>query len=249
MWEVVANVLFLNQVLTSTSLVGPAWSLSLEFWLYCLTPLLFRLGDQTLQRLVFASFFVFCAYTCGRTMFHWEYYSGVAYALNLPLLAFIWIAGLRIARSGDEHKPVLKMVGVLFALHILLAMSIQAAYRRKHGGLPEFFQTDLLGYVLQASTLALVLWSFSRVLHPNPKALPSKLLRMLGDVSYPLYLLHIPIYYLMKEAGIQAPVLFYGAAVAVSFFTYRALDLYSQRRHGMVSAELETGLLPPKRPS
>jgi peptidoglycan/LPS O-acetylase OafA/YrhL len=32
------NVLFLNQITTATSYVGPAWSLALEVWLYCLTP-------------------------------------------------------------------------------------------------------------------------------------------------------------------------------------------------------------------
>ena len=33
-WTIAQNVLFLNQLTTERSFVGPAWSLSLEVWLY-----------------------------------------------------------------------------------------------------------------------------------------------------------------------------------------------------------------------
>lgn len=78
--EWIVNLLFLNQLVVPISIVGPAWSLSLEFWLYCLTPLLFMLSDKAIKRLIAVSFFAFFAYTCGRTLFHWTYYSGTALA-------------------------------------------------------------------------------------------------------------------------------------------------------------------------
>jgi peptidoglycan/LPS O-acetylase OafA/YrhL len=241
LWELLANVLFLNQIVTSTSLVGPAWSLSLEFWLYCLTPLFFKLSDRALQRLILMSFVAYAAYTCGRTLFHWNYYSGTAFGLNLLLLSFIWLAGLALARNREQAVPMLKKIGLIFAAHILLAVAIQGAYRLKNGRLPEFFQADLVGFLLQACTLTLVLFVFARVLRPHAAARPSAFLRALGDISYPLYLIHIPVYYLLKQAGLASPVLYYGAAVLVSALMYRVLDFYSQRRHAAPRAPILTG--------
>lgn len=232
-WDLVANVLFLNQVVTSTSLVGPAWSLSLEFWLYCLTPLLFLASDKALQRMVLVSFVAYCIYTCGRTLFHWNYYSGTAFGLNLLLLSFIWLAGLRLARNPLQSRQILTMVSVLFAAHIALNAVIQAAFRLKNGALPAFFQADLPAFALQTCTLVLVIWLFARVLRAQEKGSPSAWMRMLGDISYPLYLIHIPVYFLLKKAGLASPVLYYLTAVAASALMYRVLDLYSQRRHAL----------------
>lgn len=235
-WELMANVLFLNQIVTSTSLVGPAWSLSLEFWLYCLTPLLFLLSDKALQRMVVVSFVAYCIYTCGRTLFHWNYYSGTAFGLNLLLLSFVWLAGLRLARNPLQSKKILTMVGVLFGAHIALNAAIQAAFRLKNGALPTFFQSDLPAFVMQTCTLVLVIWLFARVLRAEGKGRASSWMRMLGDISYPLYLIHIPVYFLLKQAGLASPVLYYAAAVAASALMYRVLDLYSQRRHATKGA-------------
>ena len=53
----------------------------------------------------------------------------------------------------------------------------------------------------------------------------------LGDVSYPLYLLHAPIYALLQKAGLKMPILYYLAAVGISALVYQALDFYSKERH------------------
>src|ERR1700722_6308061 len=47
------NALFLNQLVTTDSFVGPAWSLSLEFWLYCLAPVLMVLSMGYTRLIVF----------------------------------------------------------------------------------------------------------------------------------------------------------------------------------------------------
>lgn len=231
-WVVLANVLFLNQIVTATSFVGPAWSLALEFWLYCLTPLLFLIHDANLKKLVWLSFGAFVVYTCGRTLFHWNYYSGLGFGLNLLLLSFIWVAGLRLARNGQQPKPILMEVGLIFSAHILLSAAIQFASRWKHGEVAGFFLADLPGFALQACTLILVLWSFFRLLTVKEKRAPaSAWLRTLGDISYPLYLVHIPVYFFVKRAGFSSPLLYFAAAVVFSALMYKVLDLYSQRRH------------------
>lgn len=232
LWVVLANVLFLNQIVTASSFVGPAWSLALEFWLYCLTPLLFLTHDGNLKKLVWLSFVAFVAYTCGRTLFHWDYYSGLGYGLNLLLLSFIWVAGLRLARNPQQPKPILKEIALIFAAHIALSVAIQFASRWKHGDVAAFFLYDLPGFALQACTLVLVLWSFFRLLTVKAKRGPaSAWLRTLGDISYPLYLVHIPVYFFLKRAGFASPLLYFAAAVVFSALMYKLLDLYSQRRH------------------
>lgn len=234
-WTLVINVLFLNQILTADSFVGPAWTLALEVWLYALTPLLFRLRDSVLERMVYLSFASYVAYTCGRTLFHWPYYAGLGYGLNLLLLSFIWIAGLRLSRNSLNHTPVLRQAGLIFAAHIALATAIQFASRWKNDAVRDFFYQDLIGYVLQASTLGFVLWIFQSLLATPPDAgiqrKPAVWLRLLGDVSYPLYVVHMSVYFLFRGAGLQSPVLYYLGAVAVSYLIYKTLDRYSQRRH------------------
>jgi len=232
-WTILGNVLFLNQLLTQTSLVGPAWSLSLEFWLYCLAPFLFTLRDGQLRWLVLASFGAYVFYTCGRTLFHWRYYSGLGYGLNLPLLSFIWLAGFRIAKTPEKALSALKAVGVILALHVMLEVAIQLAHLWKHGQLDTFLRADATTYVLRSIGLGGVWWVFFRSLKNSAgSAKPVRWMRALGDISYPLYLIHIPVYALLKRNEVTpSPLLYFGMAVLVSWLLYRGLDFYSQRRH------------------
>ena len=57
------NAFFLNQLITASSFVGPAWSLSLEFWLYCLTPFLVRISQSYTRLVIYGSFAAYLAYT------------------------------------------------------------------------------------------------------------------------------------------------------------------------------------------
>ncbi|WP_083944157.1 MULTISPECIES: acyltransferase [unclassified Variovorax] len=230
-WLVLVNVLFLNQILTSDSFVGPAWTLALEVWLYCLTPLLFKLRPSTLRALTAASFAAYLAYTCGRTLFHWNYYSGVGFGLNLLLLSFIWLAGLRLAREPENSISILKEVGWMFALHIVLATAIQFASSWKRGLVDEFLNSGIDHFALQAFTLVVVLWTFRRfTTYPGVGAGGSATLRLLGDISYPMYVAHIPVFYLLKLASLESPTLYLATVVGVSFLLYWGLDKYSQQR-------------------
>lgn len=229
-YEWTVNLLFLNQLVLPTSIVGPAWSLSLEFWLYCLTPLLFTLSDKAIKRLIAVSFIAFCVYTCGRTLFHWKYYAGTAFGLNLLLLAFIWLSGLRLARAKDA-TGILRSIVAMFAIYIALSLAIQGGHRLKHGEMAQFFQIDLIPIILRICTLTAVAILFRNILLQGPGGKPSSWMRMLGDISFPLYMLHIPVFELMKRTGIESPMLYFAAAFVASIVAYKALDLYSQRRH------------------
>jgi len=230
-WLVLVNVLFLNQILTNDSFVGPAWTLALEVWLYCLTPLLFKVRPSTLRVLMAASFAAYLAYTCGRTLFHWNYFAGVGYGLNLLLLSFIWLAGLRLAREPENSIRILKEIGLMFALHILLAIAVQFASSWKRGVVDEFLRSGIDRYALQAFTLVVVLWVFKRVTSsPASNAGSSATLRLLGDISYPMYVAHIPVFFFLKRASLESPTLYLAMVLVVSFALYWGVDKYSQRR-------------------
>ena len=85
------NLLFLNQVFTDGSFVGPSWTLALEVWLYCLCPLLLRTDPRTLRLFCVVSFACYAAYTWCRSVFHLPYYAGIPFGGNLLFLSFAWI--------------------------------------------------------------------------------------------------------------------------------------------------------------
>ncbi len=231
-WVTLSNGLFLNQILTQNSMVSSAWSLALEFWLYCLTPWLLRTDGPTLRRLMFASFGAYLLHTCGRTLLQWDYYADVGYGGNLLFLSFAYLAGLRLAREPQASRSVLRDIAIMFTLHIGLATAIQLASSWRRGAMDAFLRDGIDAYILQACTLAVVLWAFRAIMMRPANDVPaSRLLRLLGDVSFPLFLIHLPLYYLLDRAGFNSATFFLGSALAAAFVLYMAVDRYSQRRH------------------
>lgn len=231
----VINALFLNQLVTTDSLVGQAWSLSLEFWLYCLMPLLARLSSSWLRVIIFGSFGCYVVYTILRTLAHMPYYSGVGYGGNLLLLCFIWVAGVRLARLNGEQKAALRDVRTIFGCHIGLAVAIQFGSRLKHAAVTLFLAHDLTTYAMQSLTLVFVYFTFKYLVIQNRAAVHrSWVMRFLGDISYPLYLLHSALFEVLTHFGVRSPVLLYSLALLVSATLYWLLDVYSKRRHQQI---------------
>ncbi len=223
-FALILNLLFLNQVLIATSLVGPAWSLSLEFWLYALIPAFNRGSDLRLRQMAWLSFALYVGYTAGRTLLHWPYYSGLAWGLNVPLLAYVWLCGFRLAKFDARRAVVLSDTGLLFAGHLLLAALIQLAFRIKHAALQQFWTQDLAGYGAEALTLVVVWWIFCSRVKPGMGGERSRWMIWLGDVSYPLYLIHIPVFTVCVAAGVHgSPALALGA-VAVAAVVHGAVE-------------------------
>ncbi|HUD32109.1 MAG TPA: acyltransferase family protein, partial [Variovorax sp.] len=133
-------------------------------------------------------------------------------------------------RHQDDPKPALRTIAVIFGLHILLTLAIQFGFRLKNGKLPLFFTGDIWEFALQAATLAIVFHLFQRLMKPGIKGTPSHAMRILGDISFPLYLVHFPVFEVLKHWDVHSPVLYYAAAVMVAAVIYRTVDFYSQRR-------------------
>lgn len=226
------NLLFLNQLFTTTSYVGPAWSLSLEFWLYCLAPVLLVAPPVWNRAIVYMSFATFLCYTVSRAVFQLPYYSDVGFGANLCFLAFIWVCGLRLASPDEDPGRVLRDIRWMFAGHLGLTAALQGAFRFKNHALDTFWREDLLTLALQSLTLGVVYLIFSgRIMAPDSGGRRSGFLRFLGDISYPLYLIHIPVFVALQHTPLHSAELYFLAAVAVSALLYRVVDVYSRRRH------------------
>jgi peptidoglycan/LPS O-acetylase OafA/YrhL len=224
------NLVFLNQITTDVSFVGPAWSLALEFWLYCLTPWLWRLKADQLRVVMYASFAAYCCYELCRTAFHLPYYAGAGYGINLPLLSFVWLAGFLIAREPSVAGRTIRDCGLILLGHVLLAAAIKGLSRWKHEELSAYFSVDLFEFLARGATLAAVLILFKWIVEGRTGATRSGVMRLLGDISYPLYLVHIAVFTLVLGFGIRNATLQIGAALLIAFLFYRCIDFYSRNR-------------------
>ncbi|RZL40655.1 MAG: acyltransferase [Pedobacter sp.] len=221
------NIFFLNQAVTNNSFVGPAWSLSLEVWLYILAPLLIKFTYKNLRGIICFSFLSYVLYQCGRTLFDWNYYSGVPYALNLLFLSFIWIAGLSLSKF-ENTRQLLKL---LLIGHFSLNTAIQIVYRIKNNDLLNLFTTDLIKFIFGA----LILFVTFYVVVRNDKlpAVSEKTktaFNFLGNISYPLYLIHIAIFSIASKSGIVHWIPLTAIALLSASLFYYLFDFYSQKR-------------------
>ncbi|WP_158826579.1 acyltransferase family protein [Mucilaginibacter lacusdianchii] len=226
-----ANLLFLTQIFTTNNLGLPSWTLTVEVWLYALAPALLKLSYKWLNVIIYGSFTIYCIYTCGRTIMHWPYYFGTQYAINLPILAFVWVAGFALAIYPEKRKFNLFTVAFLFASHILLTTLIQAASKYKHHQLGLFFKDDLITYIMHAICLAFVFFIvFFNHKFPKFSRPTNKLFNTLGNISYPLYLIHIVVFVFIGSFNFHfGPVLALGA-IFYAWLLYWIFDSYSKKR-------------------
>ena len=229
-WHFLANLFFLGQLLVRYSYVDAAWSLDLEVWLYCLAPLLLRARARLLELFIAGSLACYVFYTCTRSLFHFPHYAGTIGGVNLPCLAFIWIAGFYLSTAVGKVRPLF-IAGALFAVHLGLATGIELVHQIKHHDLPAFFTDDLPGYAANGLLLLVVFMVFWGVIHHwfLLGLGTRRVFRFLGDISYPLYLVHFPAFHLLGPYTSNAGLLL-GAALLMATGVYFGCDFYSRRR-------------------
>ncbi len=227
----IINTLFLNQLLTSTSYVGPAWTLALEVWLYLLAPYFLKMTYRQLITLVVLSFFSYSLYKCGRTLFDWPYYSGVGYGLNLILLAFTWLLGFMLATFTGKTRTTSILIIATFATHFLINTIIDSAYRVVHNQLDILFTQSSILFFFEFLCLLFILVA---VLHYRNTLYFSistqKIFTFLGNISYPLYLTHIASLDLSRKMHITNWLLLTTICLSVSCLVYWSFDFYSKKR-------------------
>jgi hypothetical protein len=232
-WKtIILNLALLNQAATNYSIIGPAWSLSLEFWLYCLVPFFFRRSPGVLRIMCYGSFLLLTVYTLGRSAFHWPYFSNTTLGLNLPLLSFVWICGLRLTDPRSSPDEVFLDLRFFFIAQITLETMTETISRLRHHDPCGVVTTVLPHEALHALPLTACYILFRHcVVGAAGGGSRSTTLRLLGDIAYPLYLVHIPVFGILHERGVTNPYLLLTGAVAAAALFYAVLDRYSQRRH------------------
>lgn len=224
------NFVFLNQIFTSSSFVGPAWTLAVEVWMYALAPTFLKLGSKVLLYLICFSFLCFVIYTCGRSLYSWPYYSGVGYGINLFLLAFIWIAGFRLAVFPEAKKENSILIFVLFLMHLCLYIAIKMAFRYKHHELSLLID-DLPEFL--GKTICLIFVYYAVIYNSRTTVFTSglsKVANLLGNISYPLYLCHATVYKLLAKFEIHNAAIHILCAISASYVIYYIFDFYSKKR-------------------
>ena len=234
---ILLNLVFLNQALTSTSLVGPAWTLAVEVWMYSLAPVFLKMSMKKLNMLIYISFISYCIYTCGRTLFKWDYYAGTSYGINLLLLSFIWIAGFTMAIFPDKKKSTSMHIAAIFVLHIALKIAIQVLFRYKHHELGLIVSNDLPGFI---GIIVCLAWVYYVVIYnhkvPVFSSPVNKVLNLLGNISYPLYLVHLTLFKQLDKWNISNVFLMIGSALLFSWLVYYVFDFYSKKREAKFTA-------------
>lgn len=237
----IADLFFLNHIITGSSFVGPAWTLAVEVWLYALAPLFVRMRVRSLQFIAVGSFLLYCGYTAGRTLFHWNYYSGTSYGLNLPLLAFMWIAGFCISMEKGHPRRSFALLAALIIGHLVTTVAIECGHSLKHHNMVGFWTGFLPGFLMRIGTLALVYFCFryglTRIHVPKKLKLP---LRFAGDISYPLYLVHLPAFALCVQLGFNNWPMKLLSALLLSAVVFVSVDFYSKKREAILKMQSET---------
>ena len=228
---ILLNLLFLNQIFTDTSFVQPAWTLATEVWLYALAPVFLKSSKKTLYTLIIASFVCYTIYTCGRTIFNWNYYAGTKYGINLVLLAYIWIAGFALAIFPNYRKQHKLMIALLLIGHIGLTILMQVGYRIKNDQWSEIVSTDLLPFIGKTCCLLFVYYvvMFNHKI-PSFKPFANKVFNLLGNISYPLYLTHLTTFQLLHKNQFSNVYVMITSGLLFSFLIYYIFDFYSKKR-------------------
>ena len=226
------NIFFLLQVFTINPFALPSWTLALEVWMYALAPILLKASFKRLNILIYASFITFIIYTCGRTLLHWPYFQGTLFGINLILLAFGWIIGFAIAIFPDRVRINKFNVAFIYAAHIALTTALAAAHSYKHHDIRNFLRGNGLQLLFQSACL---LWVYVVILYNGRCKVFSgwiaKLFNLLGNISYPLYLVHLVVFIYFNRLGYRfGPVMVLGALL-YSWLVYVVFDFYSKRRN------------------
>lgn len=201
--SVLASLLMLQGIMASSiPIVGQIWSLSPEWWHYMVAPLLRKLSTVTLFALLAASFLMFMAIPTPQGGGAERFSHGLA----LVTLSWLWVTGFIYRRF--DRQPV--------GIALLIIPSVFALFFGHFTGLPLFVSifTLLLSGEFKVPNILLRIYNF------------------LGDVSFPLYLFHIPVMVLLVSLGVRATTPLVVASLLVSCGALYAIDYPSRAYFG-----------------
>lgn len=202
-----ANIFFL-QTFFAKQLSGnaPLWTLAVEVFFYLLAPLFFRMKSWMLLLIVLISATGWVA-NIALVFFqglHLDFYSRYRWGLPAFFLLWAWLGGFLYYRH--KEKPVFRM-----GLVALGVFSFFANFIWTQGF--TFFTYLFAGLIIvNASRIRLPVWTL-------------RILDYLGDLSYPLYLLHVPVLlFSYAVLGTRNAAIMVLLTLVVTAFVYHAID-------------------------
>jgi peptidoglycan/LPS O-acetylase OafA/YrhL len=203
-WVIVLNAIGLPCI--AAGCVGtfdPSWSLTCEIIYYALAPVLRRCSSRRILLLAFLSFVLFVHH-------HENDWASLIHGKAVMGLAWFWLAGFVFYRHRGNRLAETLLVGTVIA-----GYSLNWNIAEPYAGLNLFVSTLAIAF---ATTIAV------------PKK-PGKVLTYLGEISYPLYLVHWPLYIIMfglcGETLERHPIalgIYPLCAIIAAIITYHAID-------------------------
>jgi len=224
-WSVLGAVAFLGGIVAPHFfLIGVNWSLNIEVLFYALTPLLRRIPTRPL--LVAIAISAFCYYNHS-VVAPGELLNRMLWGKAALLLGWLWLLGFVFYRHRTEAWAQIILV---LAGNLMLSRWDQAP---RGYGIYDTFSYSLVAICLIAAPQVPTAWI--------------KPLNYLGDLSYPLYLVHAPLIFLLCSGNpsLLRWWLFIVLSFAGAMFVLHAVDYPSRRLAKRLSGKSKSELQPP----
>ena len=193
--SIICSLLMLQTIVTySIPIAGQIWSLSPEWWHYMLAPVLTKLSTLTLLTLLLLSFEAFMAIAPPAGGGP----EGFTHGLSFITLSWLWVTGFTYRRL--DRRPA--------GAALLAIPSVLALFFGHFTGLPLFISI----FVLMVSREFKIAKECRRIFN------------YLGDLSFPLYLFHMPVMALMLSLGARSTPPMITAALLVSIAALHGID-------------------------
>jgi peptidoglycan/LPS O-acetylase OafA/YrhL len=180
-----------------------SWSMTVEFFFYAIFPFFVLWAyRQPVKKLIWTSVIFWVAsqtihYVLWiRYFLEWEYF--VAYFPLFHLNSFIMgvVGGIWYVKVGQTQNPRARDVLIILTGSILLAVLFTIA-GGAYPNVPHNLQ-PMAGILAPIFTIAIVALAMDRT--RLSAALSHPVLVMLGETAYALYILHVPVIWLVKRA-------------------------------------------------
>lgn len=212
LWTVIGNLMFWQTFVVDTlQSNNPLWTLAVEVFCYLLAPVFVKLSNKVLAVFIGLSAIFYGAYPYVYGKFFPDsslpVYSAWKFGIPFCFFLWAWLSGFLYYRLSQNKKGFLK--GLILGLGVLLL-----AINHNHLG-----KLGIVTYLL--SCVVLVISSNVQI----PK-LMFKFFDYLGDISYPLYLFHMPAFiFLSGTLKIKSSPILFLFALFISILFYHIIDV------------------------
>lgn len=206
LWQFIGNMLLLQPTFVAPmKQIMPNWTLGVECAFYAMAPLFARLSRKALVVIICLSIVIFALQPFSARLSTTLISSKVG-IFAILVLAWAWLMGWYMAKYPRSNWSV-----------AFLILSPGVLMLNRQTGVP-------------AEGTALVLAATNTVIALGHRIEISKklqgFLNYLGELSYPMYLIHLPLFFLIQVATKQIfnPLFYVGATLIASAMVYHLFD-------------------------